>query len=209
MATTTVFPQRQRVGQRRSARDVKSDTDSKSAAPALLCEASCSGLILTESMCGGLGLWHTSRDSEQLPRVPTQCCCCCCRRCQYASIWAEETKENKRDAIVNKILKSEACHHSWWWNENSWWLTGMLPTNSFHLHYPWSGPFYMKFLKTSHQPRCSPTSFALLSLNTHCMSTLLPSLLESLIQTQIWLFFFGSFFKWSHSPQVFADVMGY
>lgn len=57
------------VGGERSARDLKSDTDSKSAEPVLLCEASCSGLILSESMCGGLRLWHTSRDSERLPWV--------------------------------------------------------------------------------------------------------------------------------------------
>lgn len=71
MVTTSVFPLRRGIGRGGgSARDLKSATDSKSAAPALLCEASCSGLILSESMRGGLGLWHTSRDSERLPRVP-------------------------------------------------------------------------------------------------------------------------------------------
>lgn len=55
------------MGQKGPARDVKSDTDSKSAAPAPLYEASCSGLILSESMCEGLRLWHTSRDSSEYP----------------------------------------------------------------------------------------------------------------------------------------------
>lgn len=47
-----------------ASKDVKSDRDSKSAAPALPPEASCSGLILSESMCRGLGLCHTSSNTE-------------------------------------------------------------------------------------------------------------------------------------------------
>lgn len=56
MVATNFFPQSRGVGQKGPARDVKSDTD-RSAAPALLCEASCNGPILSESLCGGLGLW--------------------------------------------------------------------------------------------------------------------------------------------------------
>lgn len=47
-----------------ASKDVKSDRHGKSAVPGLLPEASCSGLILCESMCRGLGLCHTSSSTE-------------------------------------------------------------------------------------------------------------------------------------------------
>lgn len=43
-----------------ASKDVKSDRDGKSAVPGPPPEASCSGLILCESMCRGPGLCHTS-----------------------------------------------------------------------------------------------------------------------------------------------------
>lgn len=63
-----------------ASKDVKSDRDGKSAAPGLPPEASCSGLILCESMCRGLGLCHTSSSRVVLTpwrwlcQVPTHWC---------------------------------------------------------------------------------------------------------------------------------------
>lgn len=92
------------VGQKRPTRDVKSDTDSKSAAPALLCEASCSGLILSESMCGGLGLWHTSGDSSQYPPSAAAAAASVSRH----QSGREGKRNNKgRGVIVKNILTSE------------------------------------------------------------------------------------------------------
>lgn len=114
MLATTFYPQRWGVGQKGPAGDVKSDTGSKSAAPALLCGASCSGLILSESMWGRLGPWHTSRDAEQLLWGPTHCCCCwcwCCR-CQLHQSGLDGQRKNKRrGTLVNNILERRVGHH--------------------------------------------------------------------------------------------------
>lgn len=100
------------VGQKRPARDVRSDTESKSAAPALLCEASCSGLILSESMCGGLGLWHTSGDSSQYPPSAAAAAASVSRH----QSGLEEKRNNKgRGVIVKNILTSEVWHHTHAW----------------------------------------------------------------------------------------------
>lgn len=107
------FPQSRGVGEKRPARDVKSDTDSKLA---LLCEASCSGLILSESMCGGLELWHTSGDSTEYP--PSAVAAAAAASVSRHQSGLEDKRNNKaRAAIMKNILTSETSHHTDTWQE--------------------------------------------------------------------------------------------
>lgn len=108
-------PQSGGMGQKMPARDVKSDTDSKSAAPALLCEASCGGLILSESMCGGLGLWHTSGDSSECPPSAAAAAAAASSVSRHQSGQEDKRNNRGRGAIVKNILTSEPCHHTDAW----------------------------------------------------------------------------------------------
>lgn len=152
------------MGQGGSATDLKSDTDSKSAAPALLCEASCSGLILSELMRGGLGLWHPSRDSEKLPWVPVLPLLLL-MSIRVNLSWRKKGNKKTRCYCEQNLKIWSLSSHSWEFVDLTWCLTGRLLIISICLRSPGCDRFSMKLLtETSYQPRF-PTSFALLWLN--------------------------------------------
>lgn len=109
-------------------------------------------------MRGGLGLWHTSRDSERLPRVPVPLLSLL-MSIRVNLSWREKGNKKTRCYCEHNLKIWSLSSHSWEVVDLTWCLTGRLLIITICLRSPGCDCFCMKFLtKTFYQPRfcCSP-----------------------------------------------------